>query len=80
MTNVSSITIPDSMFSIGSYVFQNTTKLESIVIPFSVQVMGHHVFTSNVNLIVYVENPIEPLDWLPSWDYSVDEVVWGYVE
>ena len=49
--NLSSITLPAGLISIGDYVFSNCSNLNSIVIPASVTSIGRSAFSSCNNLI-----------------------------
>jgi len=49
-TNLNSITIPDSITSIGSYAFQSCTSLTIITIPVSVTSIGNSAFQSCTSL------------------------------
>ncbi len=43
-TNLTNVTIPNSVTSIGNSVFFNCTSLKNITIPYSVKSIGNHVF------------------------------------
>ena len=49
-SNISSITIPDSVVSIGNWAFGGCSKLTSVVIPDSVTAIGNEVFRGCNNL------------------------------
>ena len=43
-TSLKSVTLPDTLKSIGSYAFEKCTSLESVTIPGSVKTIGHEAF------------------------------------
>ncbi|MGN0804312.1 MAG: leucine-rich repeat domain-containing protein [Candidatus Coproplasma sp.] len=61
--SLKSVTIPDSIISIGSYAFANCSNLTSIEIPDSVTTIGSNVFNSCRALTVYCEATQAQAGW-----------------
>ena len=84
-TNITSITIPDSVTKIESYAFKGCTNLKSIFIPASVTDIGYQAFEGCTNLTIYCEAESHPSGWSVNWNrYNQSNtqancpVVWGY--
>lgn len=76
--NLITVTISNTVISIGDGAFGQCSNLEYVVIPNSVKSMGYDVFSFSPNLTVYCEASIRPNGWDSSWYYRIGEVVWGY--
>lgn len=76
--NLTSIVIPDSVTSIGSYAFEDCTGLTSITIPDSVTFIGYEAFYNCTSLIIYCEAASQPSGWDSGWNPNNRPVVWGY--
>ena len=77
-TSLTSVTIPDSVTSIGSFAFSYCTSLTRVTIPGNVTSIGGDVFTMCTNLTIYCEAGSHPSGWNTNWNYSNCPVVWGY--
>ena len=71
--NITHITIPDSVTSIGDHAFYNC-NINFIIIPDSVVYLGYHVFYRSR---IYTEVDEKPVDWDEEWDYYILFVIWG---
>ena len=76
--SIRSVTIPDSVTSIGSSAFEDCLPLRSIVIPSSVTSIGERAFYDCWKLTIYCEAESQPDGWSSSWNSSNGPVVWGY--
>ena len=75
--SLTSIEIPNSVTSIGSYAFRSCDNLTSITIPNSVTIMERSVFNGCSRLItIYCEVASKPSDWHNNWNESNRPVVW----
>ena len=72
-----SITIPDSVTSIGQYAFYNCTLLTSITISDSVTSIGERAFYYCNSLTIYCEATSKPSGWDSDWNSSNCPVVWN---
>ncbi len=77
-TNITSIEIPSSVTSIGSYAFEGCSSLTSIEIPSSVTSIGYSAFGNCSSLIIYCETESKPSGWDSNWNPDKILVVWGY--
>ena len=75
-TDLTSITIPDSVTSIGSYAFSGCSGLTSIEIPDSVTSMGSNAFSDCDILTIYCEAASKPSGWNSNW-HGDCPVVWN---
>ena len=73
---VTELEIPDSVTSIGSYVFSGSSSLTSITIPDSVIRIGENAFYKCSSLTIYCEALSKPRGWDSNWNYSNCPVVW----
>ena len=72
---IESITLPDSIQTIGRLAFYGCAGLKSVKIPVSVTSMGSYVFENcSANLIIYCEAESKPDSWSYDWigDYWFD--------
>ena len=82
--SLTSITIPDSVTSIGDFAFADCTSLKSIVIPYSVTSIGKKVFWYCESLTIYCEAESKPSVWSDDWNryssasYGKNPVIWDY--
>ena len=76
--DVSSITIPNSVRSIGDYAFSDCRSLTSIVIPNSVTFIGSCAFYDCDSLAIYCEAESQPSGWDQFWNIHDRPVLWGY--
>ena len=72
-----SVTIPDSVTSIGYRAFRYCSSLTSIYIPDSVTTIGSSAFEGCSNLTIYCEATSGPGGWDSSWNSSDRSVVWN---
>ncbi len=77
LTNLKSITIPDSITGIEQRAFEGCTGLKSISIPDSVTYMGMYTFKDCKGITVYCEASRKPSGWADWWNSSGGSVVWG---
>ena len=75
-----SVTIPNSIKSIGKSAFAYCYRLKSIIIPSSVTSVGGFAFSGWEDLTIYCETKKQPSGWDESWNNSDHTVVWGYKE
>ena len=77
--NLKSVTLPDSLTTIGLRAFADCDNLTSIVIPISVTCMRGDAFSNCINLTIYCEAASDLVGtWYPDWDWNVKKVIWGY--
>ena len=76
-TEITSVTIPDSVTTIGDFAFYNCSSLTSIYIPSSVSTIGSSAFEDCSNLTIYCEASSRPDDWDSYWNYSKRPVLWN---
>lgn len=76
-SNLTSITIPNSVTSIESYAFAYCYNLTSITIPNSVISIESYAFADCKRLTIYCEVTSKPSGWSSSWNESNRPVVWG---
>ncbi|MCI8325697.1 MAG: leucine-rich repeat domain-containing protein, partial [Clostridia bacterium] len=76
--NLTSIEIPASVTSIGSYAFWYCSSLTSIEIPASVTSIGDRAFSGCSRLTIYCEASSKPSGWNGYWNLGNRPVVWGH--
>ena len=80
--SLTSITIPNSVISIGERAFEYCVSLEQIIIPDSVVSMGSAVFShANPSLRIYIKAKSRPEGWNSSWLANTGSgvtVAWGW--
>ena len=79
-SNLTSITISNSVTSIGSYAFAYCYNLTSITIPNSVTSIESYAFYSCIRLTIYCEVTSEPSGWSSIWNKSNRPVYYGINE
>ena len=79
-SNLTSITISNSVTSIGSYAFAYCYNLTSITIPNSVISIESYAFYSCIRLTIYCEVTSEPSGWSSIWNKSNRPVYYGINE
>ena len=79
-SSLTSIVIPNSVTSIGSYAFYKCSSLTSIVIPNSVETIGDYAFYNCSSLTIYCEASSKPSGWNSFWNYSNRPVYWGITQ
>ena len=89
-TNLTNITISDSVTSIGDYAFAGCSSLTSVTIPDSVTSIGYGAFHGcrYEQLVIFCESPMKPENWTANWNETsctvngpLDHycsVVWNY--
>jgi hypothetical protein len=65
---LTSITIPNSVTTIGSFAFYKCSSLQSITIPNSVTTIGCWVFDGLYNLHVYIQKGVNTSEWDGDWN------------
>ena len=76
-TELKSVTISDSVASIGYYAFYSCNSLTSIIIPDSVISIGDRAFAACNALTIYCEAKSKPSSWSSNWNYSNCPVIWN---
>ena len=79
-SNLTSITISNSVTSIGSYAFAYCYNLTSITISNSVTSIESYAFYSCIRLTIYCEVTSEPSGWSSIWNKSNRPVYYGINE
>ena len=79
-SNLTSITISNSVTSIGSYAFAYCYNLTSITIPNSVTSIESYAFYSCIRLTIYCEVTSKPSGWSSIWNKSNRPVYYGINE
>ena len=77
-TSLTSITLGNSVESIGNSTFYGCSNLGSIIIPESVKSIGCDAFYGEFK--IYCEAESKPSGWDSKWKYSHQHVVWGFQE
>ena len=79
MTNLTSLTIPNSVTSIGDFAFSGCSKLKSINIPENVTSIGNYAFNNCDSLTsITIPNSVTSIgDGAFSWCESLTSVVWN---
>lgn len=87
-TLLSSVTLSDSLYSLGDTVFGNCTSLTSIVLPRNLTYIANGPFTGCASLaVINCEAPEKPQGWnslnwnvtsIDEYGYHYPPVVWGY--
>lgn len=72
-----SVTIPNSVTSIGKSAFEFCKGMTNITIPNSVTKIGWAAFEKCLALTIYCEAEFEPADWAYDWNPDNRPVVWG---
>ena len=76
--DITSVTISNSVTSIGDYAFYNCKNLTSVTIGNSVTNIGSYAFRDCTSLTIYCEAASKPSGWDSDWNDSNCPVVWGY--
>ena len=76
--NLTSITIPNSVTSIGYNAFGYCSGLTSVTIPNSVTSIAEFAFYGCSNLTIYCESKSKPEGWDKDWNYDNRPVVWNF--
>ena len=76
-SGLASMTIPNSVTSIGGCAFRDCTGLTSITIPDSVTSIGYEAFSGCRNLTIYCEAESKPIGWSSYWNPGHRLVVCG---
>ena len=75
---ITSVTIPNSVTTIGYYAFSSCSSLASIYIPSSVTTIGSYAFDGCTNLTIYCQACSKPSGWADYWWNSSNRpVVWS---
>ena len=77
VTTITSLTLPNTIVSMGHYVFKGCSNLRKMNIPDSVTTIGQDIFNECPNVTVYCEAKSKPEGWHSTWDRSARHVVWG---
>lgn len=75
---LTSITIPNTVVSIGDRAFCSNSHLTSVYIPQSVTYLGNRAFYDCRNVTIYCEASSQPSGWDKDWNPDEKTVVWGY--
>ena len=75
---INSITLPDTIKSIGESAFSSCNNLTKVVIPDSVTSVGEYAFSSCPRLIMYCEAKSKPSDWSQYAVSTQTPIVWDY--
>ncbi len=78
-TKLESVTISNSVTSIGEGAFYNCSSLKNITIPKSVTIIGDFAFDHCQNLTILAEAESAPSGWSSLWNSSNCPVTWGTV-
>ncbi len=74
--DITKVTIPNGVTSIGSYAFYHCDSLVSIEIPSTVTSIGAGAFERCTSLTIYADFTEAPSTWDENWNVSDCEVVW----
>ena len=77
-TNLTTVTLKDSVTSIGGSAFNGCSGLTSITIPDSVTSMGNYAFRGCSKLTINVRAASKPSDWHNDWNPDGRPVNWAY--
>ena len=80
-TSIVSITVPNSVKTIGSYSFANCENLRSVFVPKSVTFIDEDAFViKDAPTYVYFEADSQPSEWNNYWvgDLTKENIIWGY--
>lgn len=76
-THITSVTMPDSMITVGNYAFRGCRSLTLVFIPQSVRVVGIDAFASCIRADFYCGAESKPSGWDSSWSTSTyGLIVW----
>ncbi len=75
--SMSSITLPDSITSIGKNAFDWCLSLNYIILPLSITSIDNYAFNDCDNLTIYTHYQLKPSGWNYSWNPDNRPVCWG---
>jgi len=76
-SDLSKITLPKTVTSIGERAFDYCYNLNEITVPISVSGIGEGAFLYCSSLVIYCECKEKPDGWNENWNYSKCPVVWN---
>lgn len=74
---LTTITIPNSVISIGANAFKNCFGLITVAISNSVNKIDDNVFKDCINLTIYCQAKVKHSNWDKEWNISGCPVIWG---
>ena len=74
-SKLTSIMLPEGLYSIGAYAFLGCSALTEIHIPSTVVSVGNNVFDGCKELVIYVPEIKDMTLWSPSWADGAKEVI-----